>query len=158
MIWYFAYGSNLNHQRFHSRVGDWQESGQAILHGYELRFSGEVESEGGGGAIIQPAAGGQVFGGAYRITHEQIAAMDAVELHSPMNLKGRGVRSTVQLQSNGESIQAELYEVPAPSTYRAPSASYLGWITSGLRDFGYGDEIIAEVETIAASENGPLIR
>ena len=150
MIWYFAYGSNLNHQRFRSRVGDWQESRQAILHGYELRFSGEVESEGGGGAIIQPAVGGQVFGGVYRITAAQIEAMDAVELHSPMNSEGRGVRSTVQLQSNGESIQAELYEVPAPSTYRAPSARYLEWITSGLRDFGYDDEIIAEVETIAA--------
>ena len=143
MIWYFAYGSNLNHQRFRSRVGDWQESRQAILHGYELRFSAEVESEGGGGAIIQPAAGGQVFGGVYGITDAQIEAMDAVELHSPMNFEGRGVRSTVQVQSNGESIRAELYEVPAPSTYRAPSASYLGWITSGLRDFGYDDGIIA---------------
>jgi hypothetical protein len=150
LIWYFAYGSNLNHQRFRSRVGDWQESRQAILHGYELRFSAEVESEGGGGAIIQPAVGGQVFGGVYGITQDQIAAMDAVELHSPMNFDGRGVRSTVQLQSNGESIQAELYEVPAPSTYRAPSASYLGWITSGLRDFGYDDQVIAEVEMIAA--------
>jgi len=152
MIWYFAYGSNLNHERFRSRVGDWREYRRAILPGYELRFSGEVESEGGGGAVIQPAAGGQVFGGVYGITEAQIAAMDAVELHSPMNFAGRGVRSTVQLHSNGESIQAELYEVPAPSIYRTPSARYLGWITSGLREFGYDDEVIAAVETVAASE------
>jgi cation transport regulator ChaC len=156
MIWYFAYGSNLNQARFRSRVGDWQEVRRAVLEGHELRFSGEVESEGGGGAIVQPAKGRQVFGGVYGITDEQLAAMDAVELHGPMNFDGRGVRSTVELLSDGDIIEGELYEVPAPSVYRAPSAKYLGLITSGLRDFGYPEEVIAAVQAAAAAEPDPL--
>jgi cation transport regulator ChaC len=138
MIWYFAYGSNLSQERFRSRVGEWQQVRQAVLDGYELRFSGDVESEGGGGV--------------YAITEDQLAAMDAVELHGPMNLHGRGIRSTVELVSDGELIEGELYEVPAPEVFRAPSATYLGLITSGLRDFGYTEDVIAAVEAAAATE------
>ncbi|NKB88194.1 MAG: hypothetical protein GKS06_08240 [Acidobacteria bacterium] len=153
MIWYFAYGSNLNHARFKERLGEWSNHRSAYLEDYELRFSGEVESEGGGGAIVQPAAGKRVLGGAYAISHDQIALLDEVELESAMNAAGRGIRSTVRLRTDdGGYLRAQLYEVPAPKVYRAPSASYLGLVTSGLRDFGYDDEAIATVEAIAAEE------
>ncbi len=66
-LWYFAYGSNLDPDRFRDRVGKWTERRPAILHDQGLRFSGEVSSEGGGGAIIQRAPGKKVYGGAYRI-------------------------------------------------------------------------------------------
>lgn len=152
MIWYFAYGSNLNHNRFRERVGEWSAHRRATLEGYTLRFSGEVESEGGGGAIIQPLDGGKVYGGAYAVSHDQIATMDDVELRSSMNAAGRGKRSTVRLTSDAGPLGAELYEVPEPKSYRAPSAAYLNLIVEGLRDFEYDDETIAGVEAAAAAE------
>ena len=152
MIWYFTYGSNLDHERFRSRVGDWQEHRRATLEDYELHFSGEVTAEGGGGAIIQAAPGKRVHGGIYAITIEQLADMDAVELDSAMNLSHRGSRRTVGLSSDGDAIDAELYEVPAPRIYRAPSTKYLGHITGGLRDFGYSDDVVDAVAAIAAAE------
>ena len=125
---------------------------QSRHRGGMLRFSGEVESEGGGGAVIEAAPGERVYGGIYAISHDQIAAMDAVELDSAMNTNLRGIRRTVAVDADGARTRAEIYEVPQPSIYRAPSAIYLGHITKGLRDFGYGDDVIAAVEAIAASE------
>jgi len=158
-LWYFAYGSNLDPDRFHDRVGEWTEHRQAILRDHELRFSGEVSSEGGGGAIIQGAPGRKVYGGVYRITAEQIARMDERELGSEMDPNLRGTRVTIIVElpecpvgSSGGSMEADVYVVPDPKVYRAPSGTYLGHITKGLRFFGYEDEVIAEVERIAAQE------
>jgi hypothetical protein len=175
-LWYFAYGSNLDPDRFRDRVGEWSEHRQAILADHELRFSGEVSSEGGGGAIIQAAPGEKVYGGVYRITAEQIAMMDERELGSEMDPNLRGARVTIMVEapaggsgsaeasaggatranddtgSAGRSFEAEVYVIPEPKIYRAPSATYLGHITTGLRFFGYDEEIIAAVEMAAASE------
>ncbi len=54
-LWYFAYGSNLDPDRFRDRVGEWTEHRQAVLHDHELRFSGEVSSEVEGIAAQEPA-------------------------------------------------------------------------------------------------------
>jgi len=165
-LWYFAYGSNLDPDRFRDRVGEWTEHRQAILRDHELRFSGEVSSEGGGGAIIQGAPGRKVYGGVYRISTEQIGRLDERELGSEMDPNRRGARVTILLErpqstagsagtSTGHaagSLEAEVYVVPEPKVYRAPSDTYLGHITKGLRFFGYADEVIAEVERIAAQE------
>lgn len=152
MIWYFAYGSNLDQDRFRERVGDWFKARPAVLRDHALRFSGEVSSEGGGGAIIVPAEGETVYGGIYAVTHDQIAAMDEVELNSAMNANQRGSRRTVRVDAEGDPVRAEIYEVPAPEVYRAPSEAYLGHITKGLRDFGYGDDVVSAVEAVAAAE------
>lgn len=152
MIWYFAYGSNLDQDRFRERVGEWSSAEAAVLHDHALRFSGEVISEGGGGAIIEPRPGARVYGGVYAISHEQIAAMDEVEINSAMNAGQRGIRKTVRVDVGGVPRRAEVYMVPSPRLYRAPSARYLGHITKGLGDFGYGDEVVAEVEAVAAAE------
>lgn len=152
MIWYFAYGSNLDQDRFRERVGEWMKAKPAVLEDHALRFSGEVSSEGGGGATIVPASGEKVFGGIYAITHDQIAAIDAVELDSSMNREKRGVRRSVTVKSEGAPVRAEVYEIPRPKVFSPPSAAYLGHITKGLRDFGYDDTVVAAVEATASAE------
>ena len=155
-IWYFAYGSNLDPDRFRGRVGDWIERKRAILHDYRLRFSGEVTSEGGGGAIIQPAEGERVHGGVYRITVEQLRAMDREELESARNPDQRGRRVTLTLECPDSPTEVEVYVVPEPEIYRAPSPKYLDHIVKGLRAFGYDDGVVREVEAVAASEPSPV--
>ncbi len=135
-VWYFSYGSNLDPDRFRARVCDFFDRQRAILGGYTLRFSGEVSSEGGGGAVIETAAGGKVHGGVYRIERAQIEKMDEVELRSDKNPAQRGVRCTITLECPDGGLDAEVYVVPAPKTYRAPSEKYLGHIIKGLRSFG----------------------
>ena len=155
-VWYFSYGSNLDPARFRARVCDFFDRKQAILHDYALRFSGEVTSEGGGGAIIETSAGNRVYGGVYQIERAQIARMDEIELGSDKNPGQRGVRCTITLECPGGGLDAEVYVVPKPKVYRAPSERYLRYIIEGLRSFGYSESVVDEVRAIAARElRGP---
>ena len=63
--WYFAYGSNLDPERLRRRVGDWSDCRRAELEGWRLRFSDRVQSEGGGGAVVEPSEGGVVHGAVF---------------------------------------------------------------------------------------------
>ena len=151
-VWYFSYGSNLDADRFRARVCNFFDRKRAILREYALRFSGEVTSEGGGGAIIETAAGGKVYGGVYQIERAQIDKMDEVELGSDKNPAQRGVRCTITLQCPDGGLDAEVYLVPTPKLYRAPSEKYLGHIINGLRQFGYPESVLEEVRATAARE------
>ena len=151
-VWYFSYGSNLDLDRFRGWVCDFSDSKRAVLHGHVLRFSGEVTSEGGGGAIIETSAGGKVYGGVYQIERAQIDRMDEVELGSDKNPAQRGVRCTITLECPDGGLDAEVYVVPTPKLYRAPSEKYLRHIIKGLRSFGYPESVLEEVRATAARE------
>ena len=154
LVWYFAYGSNLDHDRFRERVGPWIAHERARLDDYELRFSGEVTSEGGGGAIIVPAPGRSVNGGVYRITLDQLARLDDMELGNQLDPSSRGERKELTLHCPAFPLQVTVYMVPRPRVYRAPSAKYLAHIVKGLRDFGHDESVIREVEERARREPG----
>ena len=49
-------------------------------------------------------------------------------------------------------LDAEVYVVPTPKLYRAPSEKYLRHIIKGLRSFGYPESVLEEVRATAASE------
>ena len=51
-VFYFAYGSNADPDRFRSRVGPWRSCRAASLEGYRLRFAASVQSESGGGIPV----------------------------------------------------------------------------------------------------------
>lgn len=153
-LWYFAYGSNLDPDRFRGRIRDWSERKRAILSDYRLRFSGEVTAEGGGGAIIEGALGEHVYGGVYRISRAQIDKLDEVELGQATNPEQRGERKQLRLECPDGRLDVEVYVVRRPKRYRAPSKSYLAHIVKGLRAFGYGEEIVEHVIAVAGNEPG----
>ncbi len=153
LIWYFSYGSNLDPERFRCRVGLWTEFRRAVLHDHVLRFSGDVESEGGGGAIVEPAPGERTHGAVFRIDRDQLRAMDEIELGSERNVGGKGVRLTVTVETDEGPLDAELYTLPPGGRYRAPSTRYLGHIIDGLRAVGHADAVIARVHESAARES-----
>jgi gamma-glutamylcyclotransferase (GGCT)/AIG2-like uncharacterized protein YtfP len=148
-IWYFSYGSNLDPERFRSRVGPWTQLRRAVLHDHVLMFSGEVESEGGGGAIVEPAPGEETYGAVFRIDRNQLRAMDEIELSSERNVEGKGVRLTVVVETDEGPLDAEVYTLPAAGRYRAPSTRYLGHIIDGLRTVGHPDAVVARVHEAA---------
>ena len=88
----------------------------------------------------------------YQIERAQIDKMDEVELGSDKNPAQRGVRCTITLECPDGGLDAEVYVVPTPKTYRAPSEEYLGHIIKGLRSFGYPESVLEEVRATAASE------
>jgi cation transport regulator ChaC len=151
-VWYFAYGSNLEPDRFRARVGPWVECRSAVLDNFRLRFSGEVRSEGGGGAFVEPAGGDRTYGAVYRIDREQLKVLDGVELSPRRNVSGRAERLCTQVNTPQGPIDAELYVLAGSDSYLAPSPTYLGLIVTGLRAVGHPDEVVERVRATAAGE------
>lgn len=154
-IWYFAYGSNLDPERFRDRVGSWRERRPAVLDGWRLRFSGDVRSEGGGGAFVEPRPGARTWGAVLLLDRAQMEAMDAVELDPERNVENRGIRRTVSVKTDRGEVEAEVYTVPGSRTYLAPSERYLGHILTGLEAVGHEPDVIQAVRDTAAAEPAP---
>ena len=152
-VWYFAYGSNLDPERFRSRIGDWQEMRRARLVGFRLRFSADVSSEGGAGAVIVPDAGRSVYGAVFLVTADQMAAMDREEFSEEHDASSNAVRRTVTVQTDEGPVNAEAYTL-ATDRFGAPSETYLAHITRGLAAVGFDAEVIEAVERVAAAETG----
>lgn len=151
-VWYFSYGSNLDPDRFRTRVGPWREMRAAILDGHRVRFSGDVRSEGGGGAFVEPTDGACAYGAVFLIGPDQLRAMDDVDLRTERNLAGLAVRRGVTVRTADGVLEAEMYTLPASSRYLAPSAKYLAHILDGLRSAGHPDEVLEQIRSTAASE------
>ncbi|GBC75592.1 hypothetical protein HRbin06_00911 [archaeon HR06] len=135
MIWYFAYGSNLNLSRLKRRIGEWKESHKAILEGYRLTFRNGV-------ADIEEKDNSRVYGAVYLITEDQLKRLDKYE--GPKYKK-----IMVKVKVNGKEINAIAYYMREKAKFRKPHPSYLNIILEGLKDHGYSEDIIKIVEEIS---------
>jgi hypothetical protein len=146
---YFAYGSNMDPERFRARVGEWKSLRQAWLEDYELRFAESVRSEGGGGAVVDAAPGSTVAGVLFEITDEQLAAMDREEFAPHRDQVGAGRRLSVIVNTEGGQVGAELYTVVDDGGRCAPSEAYLGHILRGLEHAEHAPDAIEAVRRVA---------
>lgn len=151
LVWYFAYGSNLAPERFAARVGAWRARLPAMLPGWALRFSAEVISEGGAGAVIVPEPGAATFGAVYRISLAQLHALDREEFAPSRDPAARGVRRRVRVQTDAGPHDAETYTIPSPGTPGRPSERYLGFILRGLEAAGHPAAVLEEVRDSAGA-------
>jgi len=151
-VLYFAYGSNTNPDRFQSRVGPWRSRYAAGLDGYRLRFAASVQSESGGGAVIDEEEGGIVDGVLYEITPEQMAIMDREEFDQSRDTDGKGRRLTVTVSTEQGPRVAECYTVRDDGAWRAPSERYLGFIIRGLEAVGHSRDAIERVRRAARGD------
>lgn len=74
MIWYFAYGSNLDISQMRDRVGDWRDSQRAHLRGWKLTFNVSSSRWKGKAANIIETHNPKdiVYGAIYQITETQL--------------------------------------------------------------------------------------
>lgn len=148
-IFYFAYGSNCDPERFRKRVGEWRHIRRARLDGYRLRFAASVQSEGGGGAVIDAIDGETVHGVLFEISRTQMEAMDREEFDQSRDREQRGLRTQVTVDAEGESVEAEVYTVRDEGGHCAPSAVYLGHILRGLEAAGHDAAVLESVRRSA---------
>ena len=148
-VFYFAYGSNADPERFRSRVGSWRSCSAAGLKGYGLRFAASVQSEGGGGAVIDEAPDSSVDGVLYEITPEQMVAMDREEFDPSRDTDGKARRLTVTVSTEQGVRVAKCYTVRDDGAWRAPSKRYLGFIIRGLEAAGHSRIAIERVRRTA---------
>ena len=74
---YFAYGSNLNHERMQSRCKDSKYIKNVFLEGYKLSFCAISRSY--GVANIVKKSGSKVPGGLWKISEEDEKVLDDYE-------------------------------------------------------------------------------
>jgi Gamma-glutamyl cyclotransferase, AIG2-like len=76
MVWYFAYGSNMDDKLLVRRVGDYVCKEPMFVENYELVFNKLSMGKGIGYANIIPCDNRVTYGIVYQLTDEQICDMD----------------------------------------------------------------------------------
>lgn len=147
-IYYFAYGANLSKDIMRKRVGDWKEVKRAVLDGYRLCFGVYSKSWKGGAADIRECEGGRVYGAVYLISEEQLSMLDRCE-----GVPSVYMRRKVKVRTEDGELDAVTYVAANPKDYVRPSQEYLANVLKGLRQHGYGDEVVREVRRIAEGKH-----
>jgi len=143
MVWYFAYGSNLDMDRLRSRIGRWQAAKKAALKDYRLSFDSR------GKADILEQRGERVWGTVYKVTEAQLKILDDFEgVHS-----GVYKRVRVNVECDGKTEHAIAYVKVEKTSFHPPNDEYLNYILRGLKQHGYDEETIEAVRAAARQRN-----
>ena len=103
MIYYFAYGSNMNPKRMANRVGDFEILGLGTLKDHELRFNKIARNKDGiGYANISPLYDKKVEGIIYRF--QNITLLDKSEGY-PIHYN----RKIMEILHNGNRLETWVY-------------------------------------------------
>ena len=132
MMYYFAYGSNLNKKQMLERCPDSKLEFTAILPNYKLVFVGWSRQWRGGVVSIRPFRGEKVLGAIYEVSDRDLRRLDSYE-GCPGNYNRLNV--TV-FKEDGEPIQAMTYIKAGQSEETRPSPEYVSVIQQGYRDWG----------------------
>lgn len=157
-VWYFAYGSNLNVAQLMTRIGKWKAARKAVLKNHKLTFDICSPSWGGGVADIVESEGNSVKGAIYRISKEQLYVLDTYEGY---NGKGRQnfyernePECPMPVISQGRKVGVVTYWVANKSAkieFIKPTNKYMETLVEGLRQHGWDEKVVQEVEAIAKS-------
>ena len=139
---YFAYGSNLKYARLVERVGAVEVDAIACLAEHALSFR-KRGRDGSGKACCERAEGSRVWGVVYRVSTDQLSALDAFE---------RGYRhAQVRLwDADGAAIQATTYHAEHFTDDPTPYDWYKALLVEGAAEHGLPTDYRAWLATLAA--------
>ncbi len=128
-FWYFAYASNMSSAQMKQRAGDWAEEKLARLEGYELNFD-KISRGGTGTGNMVRAEGKTVWGVLYRLTEQQLRALDRFE-SVPEHY--RRIEVNV-LDEQGNRLPAQVYVARKVRKGLKPDRVYLQRILQGAEE------------------------
>ena len=147
---YFAYGSNMSRTQMHERCPAHVCLGPAVLMDYALCFprSSPVRLCGVAGIIERPGA--EVWGVVYRMTADDLAALDKREGYDPSKPPhiNRYNRQTIRVLMKGEELCCETYIARPEPGEHVPSPAYLAAIIAGAVENGLPTEYVAMLRVI----------
>ena len=117
---YFAYGSNLNHERMQRRCRDCEYIKNFFLEGYKLSFCAVSRSY--GVANIIKKSGSKVPGGIWKISESDEKELDIYEGYPALYTKD-------YFNLNGEKIM--FYIMKRKYSFKPPLRSYVDTIRQG---------------------------
>ena len=152
---YFAFGSNLDPSQMARRCPGHTVVGMAALRDHRLVFPLTSHDWGGGVAGVQPLRGPTVFGVAYELTDDDLAALDGYE-----GFRGAGDQHNVY---DRESVYVDLVRpdddsftrrlrvwiyAARPANPAPPSRRYLDAILTGAKHHRLPEEYVAQLAAI----------
>ena len=132
MMYYFAYGVNLNKKLMLEHCPASEPNFIATLPNYKLVFVGWSRQWRGGMASIRPFRGEKVLGAIYEVSDRDLRRLDSYQGY-PSNYTRLNV--TV-FDEDGEPIKAITYIKSGQSEEAQPSKEYLAPIQQGYRNWG----------------------
>ena len=134
---YFAYGSNLLHQRLQRRCPGAVPLGRAEAVGWRVEFTKLSWMDGSGKATIAAGAG-VAEGVLYELPRAEIAVLDAIEGVG----KGYDRIDGFRVTHRGAAETAITYIASEPRPGHLPFDWYLGLVLAGALQNGLGDGTI----------------
>jgi len=145
-VWYFAYGSNMYREQVRQRAGEPKEEKIARLEGYELNFD-KVARAGTGTGNIALAPGKTVWGVLYRLSEQQLNALDRFE-GVPEHYR----RSEVTVvDGNGQKVVAQVYLARKVRKGLKPDPQYLQRIVQGAEEHHLPPDYVKQLRAIEAA-------
>jgi gamma-glutamylcyclotransferase (GGCT)/AIG2-like uncharacterized protein YtfP len=126
MIFYFAYGSNMDERQMRERCPGARLVSSAVLNDYRLDFTIFSPKRRCGCADVLSAPGHKVYGLVYSISEKDLIRLDEYE-NVPVAYK-RNVMDVVL--GSGETRSAHVYEVVYKKPFMPPSKGYIGLLRS----------------------------
>ena len=122
IIYYAAYGSNLNKQQMYGRCPMAKPISKAVLNGWQLVFRGVAD--------IVPCSDAQVNLGIYSITPECETALDHYESYPNLYIKKH-----IPIQLKRSQITSMFYVMKPGYGFGRPSKKYLRTIREGYESW-----------------------
>ncbi len=145
-VWYFSYGWSMEKGLMKRCIGGWAEERRAELRGYRLVFNAYSGSWRGGVANLAEDEEGRVKGVVYRIREEQLAMIDRFE-----GVPSTSARMSVEVEVEGIGVVRAFTHIPlnVRSRWVKPSKEYLSAMLKGLKQHGYGEDVVSQVRKAA---------
>ncbi|MEI6557510.1 MAG: gamma-glutamylcyclotransferase family protein [Rhodospirillaceae bacterium] len=130
----FAYASNLNRERMAERCPSAEPVGTASLADHRLVFRH--------GADVEPHAGSVTPGVVWRLTPQDLVALDHYEGCPAVYRKDfRHVQLAGGQLAGGDTVECLIYRMNREG-YAPPPEDYLAVIRDGYHDFGLPDAVL----------------
>ena len=156
LVWYFAYGSNMQPATFRGRRGIVaRHAVPARLAGWQLVFDKPtVLPTGEGMANVIETAGAEVLGVAYAVTLEDLAHIDLTEGVLIENYRRVAIRVTALDPALGE-LDAFTLTSDRRDASLQPSHRYMALLIEGAEAHGLPSDYVAWLRACPSIEESP---
>lgn len=136
-MYYFAYGSNMNHKQMKERCPSSKFLRRVYLDDYKFVYDGYSQTRKGSVANIVELKGGIVWGGLFEINEDNLAALDCHEGY-PKSYD----RKTLRVRNENNSVHKAWVYSRIGQKQGRPSGEYRKTVVRGAKDCNLPEEYI----------------
>lgn len=143
-VYYFAYGSNMEHKQMTDRCGkDCKFIKKVYLKDYEFRYDGHSKTRKGAVANVINAEGKKVWGGLFEISQRCLSQLDTYEgFHGKGSLKNSYDRKEMEVHDTAGKAYVAFVYFRTDKIEGTPSNDYRETVLRGAHNCDLPEEYI----------------